>query len=68
MLARRPRRSQVKALSYSTLVCLEGRRFLALMESNPRLRANVEARRKLRETPGAAIMATERREAVGLSP
>lgn len=42
VLGRRRRRSQVKAISYSTLLCLDEDRFLQLLEQNPRLREHVE--------------------------
>jgi CPA1 family monovalent cation:H+ antiporter len=50
ILGRRRRRSQVRAISFSTLLCLDEARFLALMRENATLREQVEkvvAERKL---------------------
>lgn len=42
VLGRRPRRSEVRAISYATLFCLDGERFRALMQAVPSLREHVE--------------------------
>ncbi len=42
VLGKRLRRSEVTAISYATLLSLEQSRFLALLDSNPALRAHVE--------------------------
>ncbi len=54
VLGRRPRRSQAKSISYATLVCLDERRFLALMETSPLLRDHVEAKLRSRAAPDVA--------------
>lgn len=54
VLGRRNRRSQVKAISYSTLLRLDESRFLRLLAQNPRLRAHVEQTANQRKTANLA--------------
>ena len=54
VLGRRKRHSQVKAISYSTLLCLDEARFRRLLEKNPGLRAHVEKTASQRKTANMA--------------
>ncbi|MFD1882700.1 cation:proton antiporter [Paracoccus pacificus] len=51
ILTRRPRRSQVKAISSSTLLSLDEARFTKLMDRSPEMRAIVEASTQGRRVP-----------------
>jgi monovalent cation:H+ antiporter, CPA1 family len=53
VLSRRPRQAQVKAIGYSTLMCLDEGRFLALLGTNPVLRAHVDRTIEERRAKGA---------------
>jgi monovalent cation:H+ antiporter, CPA1 family len=54
VLGRRPRNARVKAISYSTLLCLNEAEFLALMRENPTLRRHVEQQVARRSPLGRA--------------
>jgi CPA1 family monovalent cation:H+ antiporter len=59
VLSRRPRQAQVKAIGYSTLMCLDEGRFLALLDTNPVLKAHVDKTIEARKAPAV----TARRKA-----
>ncbi len=54
VLGRRPRSARVRAISYSTLLCLNEADFLALMRENPTLRRHVQQTIARRGTLGRA--------------